>query len=115
MNNILPIGTPIVNKVYNMENNNLTPNELCKMFCKASPSFILTRISSIKDYIRNEIIKKKNMNNSIIDHDLINNDIDSKINCALENIKYEIFAGSFTQLSEMTINFLRLVFYNSIK
>jgi hypothetical protein len=115
MNNISPIGTPNVNKdpkMSNLDVNNLTPYELRKMFSSAPTSLILTRISNIKEHIKSEIIKKKTMNKSYIDYNLINDDIDNKINSALENIKYEIFAGNISQLSETTINFLRLLFYN---
>ncbi len=109
-----PIIHPTFGNNKTIENNvnNLTPYELRKKFCNSPPSLILTRINHIKEHLLNEIIKKKNMTNSKIDYDLINNDIDVKINSALENIKYEVFAGNIPQLSEMTINFLRLIFLN---
>ncbi len=116
MSNILPICPPKVSQnryQKHMAINNLNPYELRKKFCNLPPSLILTRISYIKEHLLNEVIKKKTMNNSTIDYDVINNDIDTKINMALENIKYEVFAGNVSQLTEMTVNFLRLLFYNT--
>ena len=114
MNNIFPISH---NEITNTGINttmiyNLTPYQLRKIFCKLPTSLILVRIEQIKGHIKSEIIKKKNANKELIDNDTIDNNIDVKINSSLENIKYEIFADNQSQLSEMTINFLRMLLLN---
>lgn len=121
MNNIFPISSKeIINSGINNNitiiNNtmiyNFTPYQLRKIFCKLPTSLILVRIQQIKEHIKSEIIKKKIANKESIDHNTIDNNIDLKINSSLENIKYEIFADNQPQLSEMTINFLRMLLLN---
>lgn len=112
--NISPIGKPITknNTLNNKNIYNYTPFELRKMFCKIPPSLILTRISQIKEHLKIEIIKKNQINNIVFSEEIIDNDIEQKINTALENIKYDIFEGNVYTLSDSSVNFLRLLFYN---
>ncbi len=119
MNNIhiSTIGTKSIKQDYNYTKNNIniynfTPYQLRKMFCKVPTSLILTRLSQIKEHLKNEIVKKNQINNINLTDEIIDNNIEQKINTALENIKYEIFEGNIYTLSESSINFLRLLFYN---
>jgi hypothetical protein len=111
---ISPICKPINKGIY-LKNNvniyNFTPFELRKIFCRAPTSLVLTRLSQIKEHLKIEMIKKTQLNNVKLSDEMINNDIEQKINTSLENIKYEIFEGNIYTLSKGSINFLRLLFY----